>query len=475
MKNGVKKIKSNSKNIIVYPVITNKSKSKEKNDKNNFCKTPKNKLRQKLNIKKSFSFNNITNPNNNNTKTIQIINSINVTQYNNIKTEGNCVYRIIDNEYLNMRNKQINKEINKIKKLLKNVNEQNIKKEEEINKQSNLIDKILNINKKAYLDTLENLEKNCKNDNKNFDDLLDKLYKQFHELLLDNNETDLEIKTLKKNIQNTKKNELMIENKILKNQYNIYKNICDNIQMQNEKYQIKMRNKPEIENEILDKNFEILQLQENLKLGNELNIQKENEKADLLNKIKEYKIKNKDMKKKIKKLNQEYNYILLSKKELEDNLYMAYNNNYINNNEINNESIYNENSTRNNNEEPLSSNINSNNVSNIINKTNDNKESINNISNTLEETDKVKDINLNKDKNDEENENNLNTVDEEKITNIESEINFKKDYIEEKVNKQDNDINYNVNDLNEISNKRINKYNESFIEQNDYLSEDNNT
>ena len=304
---------------------------------------------------------------------------------------------------------------------------------------------------------------------------MDKLYKQFHELLLDNNETDLEIKTLKKNIQNTKKNELMIENKILKNQYNIYKNICDNIQMQNEKYQIKMRNKPEIENEILDKNFEILQLQENLKLGNELNIQKENEKADLLNKIKEYKIKNKDMKKKIKKLNQEYNYILLSKKELEDNLYMAYNNNYINNNEINNESIYNENSTRNNNEEPLSSNINSNNVSNIINKTNDNKESINNISNTLEETDKVKDINLNKDKNDEENENNLNTVDEEKITNIESEINFKKDYIEEKVNKQDNDINYNANDLNEISNKRINKYNESFIEQNDYLSEDNNT
>ena len=307
------------------------------------------------------------------------------------------------------------------------------------------------------------------------DDLLDKLYKQFHELLLDNNETDLEIKTLKKNIQNTKKNELMIENKILKNQYNIYKNICDNIQMQNEKYQIKMRNKPEIENEILDKNFEILQLQENLKLGNELNIQKENEKAELLNKIKEYKIKNKEMKKKIKKLNQEYNYILLSKKELEDNLYMAYNNNYINNNEINDESIYNENSTRNNNEEPLSSNINSNNVSNIINKNNDNKESINNISNTLEETDKVKDINLNKDKNDEENENNLNTVDEEKITNIESEINFKKDYIEEKVNKQDNDINNNVNDLNEISNKRINKYNESFIEQNDYLSEDNNT
>ena len=470
MKNGNKTINSN--NIIEYPLISNKLKSKNKNI---FCKTPKNKIRPKLNIKKSFSLNNIINPDNNNSKMIQIINSINITQYNNIKTETNYGYKIIDNEYLNMRNKQINKEINKIKIILKKVNEQNIQKEEEINKQSNLIDKILNINKKAYLDTLENLEKNCKNDNKNFDDLLDKLYKHFHELMLDNNETDLEIKKLKINCQNTKKNELLIENKILKNQYNIYKNICKNIEMQNEKYQKKLKNKLEIENEIFEKNFEILKLQENLKLGNELNIQKENEKAELLNKIKEFQLKNKDMKKKIKKLNQEYNYILLSKKELEDNIYIAYNNNNINinDNEINNESINYDNNIRNNDEEPLSSNINSNNLSNIINnKINNDKENVNNISNTLEETDKIKDIDQNKNKNDDEN--NLNTVDEEKITNIESEINFKKDNIEEKVNNKDiNDINYNDNNLDENTNKKRNKYNESFIEQNDYLNEDN--
>ena len=48
------------------------------------------------------------------------------------------------------------------------MNDQNIKKEEKINKQSNCIDKILNINEKAFWDSLENLEKYCKKENKNF-------------------------------------------------------------------------------------------------------------------------------------------------------------------------------------------------------------------------------------------------------------------------------------------------------------------
>ena len=48
------------------------------------------------------------------------------------------------------------------------MNDQNIKKEEKINKQSNWIDKILNINKKAFWDSRENLEKYWKKENKNF-------------------------------------------------------------------------------------------------------------------------------------------------------------------------------------------------------------------------------------------------------------------------------------------------------------------
>ena len=469
-----KKIKPiNSKLFLCPSILSNKSRTKEKNIS---YKTSKNKLRPKLNLKKSFSLNYITNPNNNPSKTIQIINAINLTQYNNINQEPKCFYNMIDNEDLNIKNRQINKEIKKIKKILINVNEQNKKKEEEINKQTDLIDEILNINKKAYLDTLENLEKNYKKDkNKNFNDLLDKLYRQYQELMIDNNEKDLEIKKLKKNKENTKRNELIIENNILKNQYNIYKNICKNIEIQNERYQKKIKNKLEIENEILEKNFEILQLQENLKLSHAINIQKEKEKAQLLNQIKEIQLKNKEMKTKIKQINQEYNYILLSKKELEDNIYMAYNN--YNNNEINNESNYyiddNNNAldkNNNNKEDSLSSNINSNNISNIINinNNNNNKESINNISNTLEETVNIKDTNIKNNKIEEDN--NLNTVDEEKITNIESETNFKKEHLKEKENVE----NKKINDINDLSIKDDNnKYNESYIEQNEILSEDN--
>lgn len=460
-----KRLNQGNINMLLCPTLSSKSKSKSRLI-NNSHKSSKNKQRPKLSLKKSFSFNYITNPNTNNDKarTIQIINTININQYNNIKTESNKAYKIIDEEYLNMKNKQINKEINKVKKILININEQNKRKDEEINKQSNLIDKILNINKQAYLNTLEHLEKNNKKDkNKYFDDLLDKLYRQYQELVVDNKEKDSEIKKLKKNIKNTKKNELIIENIILTKQYNIYKNLCKEIEAQNEQYQKKIKHKLDMENEILEKNFEILKLQENLKLGSAINIQKEKEKALLINKIKEYQIRNKEMKTKIKKLNQEYNYILLSKKELEDNFFIAYNNFY--NKETNKESNHYE-ENNNNNENSFSSNMNSNNVSNILNKS-INKESINNISNTLEETVNVKEINKNKNQIFDE-DNNLNTVDEEKITNIESETNYRKGNIKE----QENIIN-NINNMNDISNKNRNKYNESFIEKNENLSDTN--
>ena len=213
----------------------------------------------------------------------------------------------------------------------------------------------------------------------------------------------------------------------------------------NEEYKNKMRNKSDIENKILEKNFEILQLQENLKLIKTINIQKEQAKLDLIKRIKEYQIKNKEIKNKINSLNQEYNYILLSKKNLEDNLFTIFNNNTALNNNLS--------------EQSFSSNLNSNNVSNIINQSNINdKNSIN----TFEENVNVKAEIKNKIFDEE---NNLNTVDEEKITNIESETNFKKDYI---INEKNI-----VNDMDNITNKNKKKYNESFIEKNSDLSDIN--
>ena len=430
-----KRLKNINQNLFLYPTLLSNN-TTSKFTKNN------------LSLKKSFSFNNITNPNNsiNNAKTIQIINSINITQYNNNYICNK--QKIIDDETIKMKNRQINNEIKKINKILIDVNFQNKKKDEEINKQGNLIDKILNINKQAYLDTLSHLEKNFKKDinkNKNFNDLLNKLYFQYQELITDNNELNIEIKNLKKNIKNTKKNELIIENNILLKQYNKYKYLCAKNEKKNEGYKNKMRNKSDIENKILEKNFEILQLQENLKLIKTINIQKEQAKLDLIKRIKEYQIKNKEIKNKINSLNQEYNYILLSKKNLEDNLFTIYNNNTALNNNLS--------------EQSFSSNLNSNNVSNIINQSNINdKNSIN----TFEENVNVKAEIKNKIFDEE---NNLNTVDEEKITNIESETNFKKDYI---INEKNI-----VNDMDNITNKNRKKYNESFIEKNSDLSDIN--
>ena len=459
MKKSLNNIKTN---LFLYPTLSSLSKIKEINY--SLSNTSKNNIRPKLNLKKSFSLNNITNSNSikNNEKTIQIINSINITQYNNniYNSIYNNNFRIIDEESLKIKNQQINKEINKIRKLLTNVNEQNKIKDEEINKQAALIDKILNINKQAYLDTIKNFEKNYQKDkNKTFDDLLEKIYFQFQELKVNNEEINLEIKNLKKNSKNTKKNELMIENNILKNQYNKYKYLCKQIEIKNENYKSKTKNTHKLENEILEKNFEILNLQENLKISNSINIQKEEEKNQLIQRIKEYQNKNKNLKNKIKKLNQEYNYILLSKKDLEDNLYLAYNNN-----EINYYEKYD------NKKAAISSNRNSADISNIIDKDNNNKENVNNISNTLEETLNINEINKINNKILED-ENNLNTVDEEKITNIESETNFKKDFANKKEESKKEDLNI-VNNEN-LSDKNGKKYNESFIEQNSDMTNTN--
>ena len=100
-----KRLKNINQNLFLYPTLLSN---------NTTSKFTKNKL----SLKKSFSFNNITNPNNsiNNAKTIQIINSINITQYNNNYICNK--QKIIDDETIKMKNRQINNEIKKINKIL---------------------------------------------------------------------------------------------------------------------------------------------------------------------------------------------------------------------------------------------------------------------------------------------------------------------------------------------------------------------
>ena len=122
-------------------------------------------------------------------------------------------HRAIDNESLQVKNRQLKTEINKIKKKLQNINMKNSKNDEEISKKEVLIDQLLNINKDAYLNTLSSLDNsiqiNGKDSNNIYcDNLILKLNRQYQELLNSNKEKEKELKVLRKDIKNSKMNEL---------------------------------------------------------------------------------------------------------------------------------------------------------------------------------------------------------------------------------------------------------------------------
>ena len=306
--------KKNSQTI-AYPLIISNTKSQNKINSSKIKNITKIKKipKQNLTFKKSNSFKYLTNPNNiSKSKTIEIINSINLSQtnkFNNRNNSNNNSYALdlfskhspIDGESLQMKNRQLKTEINKIKKILTNINTKNSKKDEEISKQESLLDQLLNINKQAYENTLSSLQNNS-SQNIYDNNLICKINKQYLDLKNENNNKEKEIKELKKNIKNSKRNELIIENNILTNQYKKYNNLYQHILEENKRYAKKMKNQNEIENEILQKNFEILQLQENLKLSNTMNIRYEKEADELKKKIMEFEEKNKNMKIKIKKI-----------------------------------------------------------------------------------------------------------------------------------------------------------------------------
>lgn len=324
-----KKIPRNKQSLVYPPILINNN---QKNIK------LRNKSKQNCSHKKSNSFTYIDNPNDINCTKNEVLNSFDLTQNNYIKhfNRNNSYaldlfskHKIIDKESLKIKNQQLKTELNNVKKKLKNISINNSLKDKEISKQEYLIDKVLNIDKQAYKDCLSSLANsnpNISNNMNNYNNsLISRIISQYQELHKENIEKEKEIKILKKRVENSKKNELLIENSILVNQYNKYKNIYQYLIDKNKNYAKKLKNKNEIENEILKKNLIILQLQEKLKVTHAMNIKYENEKDELMAKIKEYESANRNMKLKIKRLNQDYNDIRLAKKEIEDNYYIAYN------------------------------------------------------------------------------------------------------------------------------------------------------
>ena len=377
-----KKIPRNKQSIIYPPILINN------NQKNIQLR---NKSKQIFSHKKSNSFTYMNNPNDINCTKSDVLNSFDLNQNNYSKhiNRNNSYalelfekHKIIDKESLKIKNQQLKTELNNVKKKLKNINIKNSLKDKEISKQEHLINKVLNIDKQAYKDCLSSLDNSNPNNSNNMNNynnnLISRIILQYQELQKENIEKEKEIKILKKRVENSKKNELLIENSILVNQYNKYKNIYQYLIDKNKSYAKKLKNKNEIENEILKKNLTILQLQEKLKVTHAMNIRYENERYELMAKIKEYENDNRNMKLKIKSLNQDYNDIRLAKKEIEDNYYIAYNelNKFeYNYNNINNISAFSNVKTNN-----YTSNIYYSN-NNIMNSSNDNDYA--NISNTF--------------------------------------------------------------------------------------------
>lgn len=298
----------------LYPMNLKTKKLQEANNSNKFPK-------------RSSSFKLLSDQIKTNIKPLELLKSIN-SSYNK---KNHCPiingqllkYKKSDIETLKIKNKHLKTEINVAKKKLRNVHSYNFLKEKEISKQENLIDEICNIDKGAYSNIIGSFEKD-----KNFvypNILINKILSQYNDLKETNRINELKIDKLKKHINNTKKNELLIENNIIKEEFNKYKNLTFFIDTQNKKYEKKLKDKREIEDEILQKNFDILEIQEKLKLNNEININYEHEIEDLKNKIKEYENKNSIMKTNIYELNIEYNKMLMDKKIIEDNYYILYN------------------------------------------------------------------------------------------------------------------------------------------------------
>ena len=387
------KIPRNKQTILYPPILTNNN--------------PKNiqlryKSKQNFSHKRSNSFTYMNNPNDINCTKSEVLYSFDLNQNNfNKHISRNNSYaqdlfskhKIIDKESLKIKNQQLKTELNNIKKKLKNINIKNSLKDKEISKQEYLIDKALNIDKQAYKDCLSSLGNSNPNNSNNMNNyntsLISRIISQYQELQKKNIEKEKEIKILKKRVENSKKNELLIENSILINQYNKYKNIYQYLLDKNKNYSKKLKNKNEIENEILKKNLTILQLQEKLKVTHAMNIKYENEKEELMAKIKEYENANRNMKLKIKCLNQDYNDIRLAKKEIEDNYYIVYNElnkceyNY---NNLNNISAFSNVKTNN-----YTSNIYYSN-NNIMNSSNDNDNvNISNTFNTYEDNHNIND------------------------------------------------------------------------------------
>ena len=257
-----------------------------------------------------------------NNKKENILGLINLHRRNQSQKKlANTKIQIYDSETLYNNNLQLKTEIKKIQNKINIINSESKIKEKELIKNESLINELLYIPKEDYD------FKNISNKKKipNSFSLFSKITKQYNNLKKENKTKNDEIKDLKKNYYNSKTNELNIENSILNIYLTKLKNLNIHIIEKNNIYTKKLKNFNELENDITNKNFFILRLQESLKKNSTLNIKYQKEINILKENIKEYEKKNREIKKNLETLNENFHQILLEKKEIEDKYFLSYN------------------------------------------------------------------------------------------------------------------------------------------------------
>jgi hypothetical protein len=252
------------------------------------------------------------NSKNKNLKKSNSFSSNSKTKYNNFINDKESLYEI---------NKHLKSELNEVKKELIKIKNENIKKDNEINQRENLINNTFEIKEEEYLKEETKIQNEI-SDKCLHSNLIYKLKKQYNDLKKEFDNKDNDVYLLKKNIKNSRLNELIVENSVILQELNKLKSLYNHQINENNNLNIKKKTVKEIETNISKQHFIIMNLQENLTKSNEENSNLKNENSSLKSKYKRILNEHKENNEKVHKMEEQIRNLLLEKKELEDKNYL---------------------------------------------------------------------------------------------------------------------------------------------------------
>ena len=239
---------------------------------------------------------------------------------------GNCKpENVNDKESLYEKNIELKNELTQVRRELIKIKSENIKKEQEINKKENLINSTFEIKEEQYNLNNEEIKIDKENDSNEkclHINLINKLKKQYNDLKKEFDNKDNDVYLLKKNIKNSRLNELIVENSVILQEVNKLKSLYNHQIQENNNLNIKKKTVKEIETNISKQHYIIMNLQENLTKSNEENSNLKNENSTLKSKYKRISNEYKENNEKIHKMEEQIRNLMLEKKELEDKNYL---------------------------------------------------------------------------------------------------------------------------------------------------------